>query len=187
MFWPPTIKRGTSDAQVIAKTLPECASFSKTNPGLTGVYSSPDPFAPWADNVFGNRDVYQPAHGKPLTSRIAFSNGLFDPWSAAGVLPRGLDLYEAAKDEASIKDHSVVDPDGISLLIIPDGGHHNDLFFGHKEDTEYVRRVRQQEADLIAHWVRPGATAQRESGASSDAKHGNVVGIVNLAARAMEE
>lgn len=66
-------------------------------------------------------------------SNIVFSNGLYDPWSSAGVL----------------KNIS----DSVVAILIPEGGHHLDLFFSNSEDPESVRFARAFELAQISKWI----------------------------------
>lgn len=67
-------------------------------------------------------------------SNIIFSNGLLDPWSGGGVL--------RSPNER------------ISIVIIPDGAHHLDLRGANKDDPISVQMARQNELEIIKHWIK---------------------------------
>ena len=66
-------------------------------------------------------------------TNVVFSNGLFDPWSSAGVL--------------NVSHPSVV------VVIIPEGAHHIDLFFSNDLDPDSVRAARAAEIAAIRSWL----------------------------------
>jgi lysosomal Pro-X carboxypeptidase len=69
-------------------------------------------------------------------SNIVFSNGLLDPWSAAGV-------REVPKDAR-----------GVVVLPIEEGAHHLDLFFSRPAlDPPSVVRARKVEVDNMRKWI----------------------------------
>ena len=66
-------------------------------------------------------------------TNVVFSNGLLDPWSSAGLLNSS---------------HP-----SISIVIIPEGAHHLDLFFSNSLDPDSVRHARATEIDAIRSWL----------------------------------
>ena len=66
-------------------------------------------------------------------SNIVFSNGLFDPWSSAGV---------KANLSASLP-----------AVIISEGAHHIDTFFSNPEDPADVTAARAFEMAMIRGWI----------------------------------
>lgn len=42
----------------------------------------------------------------------------------------------------------------MQALIIPEGGHHLDLFFSNPEDPPSVTRVRKEQMRNVAQWIR---------------------------------
>ncbi|ELR11692.1 prolylcarboxypeptidase isoform 2 preproprotein [Acanthamoeba castellanii str. Neff] len=68
------------------------------------------------------------------SSNIIFSNGLLDPWHSSGVL------------------HSL--SDSLISIMIPEAGHHLDLWAPSPEDPIYIQRAREQEAVLIDKWLK---------------------------------
>ncbi|KAG2497771.1 hypothetical protein HYH03_004043 [Edaphochlamys debaryana] len=100
------------------------------------------PRADWASTTYGGLDYR-------YASNIAFSNGLYDPWSAYGVL--------------SNVSASVV------ALIIPEGAHHLDLMYSHPADPPSVRAVRAAEMRLVADWIAGHQRSAREGAAVEQA------------------
>lgn len=76
-------------------------------------------------------------------SNIVFSNGLLDPWSSGGVLD-------------SISETLVA-------VIIPEGGHHLDLFFSHPDDPASVKEARNIEEEHIARWIKEARGVAKKS------------------------
>ncbi|KAF0693981.1 hypothetical protein As57867_015053, partial [Aphanomyces stellatus] len=109
MFWPRTLTRETYVAHC------------QTTWGLT-------PYPEWIRATYGSPDALL-----ATTSNIVFSNGGFDPWSAAGV-------------------RSTSNPT-ITIVDIPEGAHHLDLMFSDTRDPISVRVARQVEVDAIRQWV----------------------------------
>lgn len=83
-----------------------------------------EPRADWIATEFG---------GTAGASNIVFSNGLYDPWSAGGVL-------------RNISESAVA-------VIIPEGAHHLDLMFSDPRDPESVKAARRTELSHIRKWV----------------------------------
>jgi pimeloyl-ACP methyl ester carboxylesterase len=69
----------------------------------------------------------------PASSNIIFANGLLDPWHSGGVLQNV--------------------SDSILALIIPEGGHHLDLFFSTPQDPPSVVAVRHEQLANIQRWI----------------------------------
>ena len=66
-------------------------------------------------------------------SKIIFSNGALDPWSAGGVLESPAE--------------------SVHTIMIPSGAHHIDLMFSDEADPADVREARQKEMQIIAGWI----------------------------------
>lgn len=66
-------------------------------------------------------------------SNVVFSNGLLDPWHAAGVV------------------HNISGT--VKAVVMPGAAHHQDLMFSHPEDPPSVEQARQFEFDNIQRWV----------------------------------
>eukprot|EP01051_Picozoa_sp_SAG22_P021095 SAG22_NODE_4522_length_1245_cov_0.845550_2_plen_97_part_01 len=72
----------------------------------------------------------------PQPTRILFSNGLLDPWSAGGVLK------------------NISGNPTIVAVTIADGAHHQDLNGGASAaDTPAMRAARRQEKQVLTGWV----------------------------------
>jgi pimeloyl-ACP methyl ester carboxylesterase len=130
VFWPPSHPRGTqSYADVISDDMYEyCADPS----GSFGYPTKHDPWSKWLDIFYGGLHI-------ETQSNIVFSNGLLDPWSAAGV----------HATEAGV--HYVTD--SIVAVVIEYGGHHTDLMYSHPNDPAGVRAARLVELQQIEKWI----------------------------------
>uniref|UniRef100_A0AC34QB69 Uncharacterized protein n=1 Tax=Panagrolaimus sp. JU765 TaxID=591449 RepID=A0AC34QB69_9BILA len=72
----------------------------------------------------------------PAASNIVFSNGKLDPWSGGGW--RNVTTREGS----------------LVSIILEQGAHHYDLRGCNQDDTEEVKKVRQQEIDEIQRWIK---------------------------------
>jgi len=85
----------------------------------------------WAEVNYGGK--------KPFISgsvgNIVFSNGQLDPWRGGGI--------QGINDTKN----------NIYSIIVPDSGHHIDLFFSNVNDTDAIRNARQFELDQITKWI----------------------------------
>uniref|UniRef100_A0AC35GYF3 Uncharacterized protein n=1 Tax=Panagrolaimus sp. PS1159 TaxID=55785 RepID=A0AC35GYF3_9BILA len=72
----------------------------------------------------------------PSASNIVFSNGKLDPWSGGGW------------KDSNTREGSLVS------IILEQGAHHYDLRGAHKDDTDEVKKVREQEANEIKNWIK---------------------------------
>lgn len=68
------------------------------------------------------------------TTRIVFTNGLLDPWHGGGV------MEDVTRE--------------LPALVIPEGAHHLDLMFAHKDDPRSVVRTRREIKYLVEKWIR---------------------------------
>ena len=118
-----------------------------------------DPFSKFFDDMYGGKRIG--SH-----SNIIFSNGLLDPWSAAGVYSSHYQNFNDDEElclKQGINGKSIEYPcsmvqnitkDGGILGIILDlGGHHLDLMFSSKEDPPCATFARQLEELSIAEWI----------------------------------
>eukprot|EP00667_Euglena_gracilis_P006030 EG_transcript_6073 len=133
LFWPPSVPRGTSLADLLGAPGPNTCAAQYAALGLPGAPSWSDPWSLWDDAYYGGLQISS-------ASNIVFSNGLLDPWSAGGVMQ---DVSETAV-----------------AVAIARGGHHADLFFATPQDPPSVRRARLVEEDNIRQWI---LQAQRAS------------------------
>ena len=77
-YWPPNVAAGATLEDLIGPPGVRGAGCS-AGPGLYGYPPTSDPWSTWLHSYFGGRG------GALATSNVVFSNGLLDPWSAAGV------------------------------------------------------------------------------------------------------
>ena len=88
----------------------------------------------WMETEFGLSDPYFDSKFGEITSRIIFSNGLQDGWSAGGVL----------------KNMS----DSLIAITIPNGAHHSDMRGSSNLDTSDIIDARNQERHILTKWVK---------------------------------
>jgi lysosomal Pro-X carboxypeptidase len=149
--WPPSHPRGTTSySDVLNNRGDDLAETVCSDPhGYFGFPEEPpDSWSTTYDIIYGGLRIQ--SH-----SNIIFSNGLLDPWSAAGV-------YVA--DPTTDADHilDVIVP-GLSLqkindrdlvaLIMDYGGHHTDLMFSSPLDPPSISKAREIEKEYISKWV----------------------------------
>ena len=126
MFWPPSVtSREWNRTEEIENSFSPCTQYAQD--GLFGVPEFTDPFATWEDVYYGGLD------GPQESSNIVFSNGLLDPWTAAGVT----------------KNIS----DSVISVLLDLGGHHLDLFFPTKEDPPCAIEARKIEKMNVMKWI----------------------------------
>lgn len=118
-----------------------------------------DPFSKFFDDVYGGKRIG--SH-----SNIIFSNGLLDPWSAAGVyssrdnkfgVDEDLCVKQGFGDEIIEYPCSMVQnitkSGGILAVILDLGGHHLDLMFSSDEDPPCATIARKIEELTIIEWI----------------------------------
>jgi alpha-L-fucosidase len=87
-------------------------------------------------------------------SRLVFSNGALDGWSAGSV------LRSAAVDDARAITTGAADGDGafdidsIVAIVMPNGAHHVDLRAADPNDTPDVLSAREQELAIFGRWIK---------------------------------
>ena len=86
----------------------------------------------WAEINYGG---WLPVTSGSL-SNIVFSNGELDPWRGGGI------------DNINNTDTNIYS------IIIPECGHHIDLFFSNSNDTNDIRNARQFELNQITQWIK---------------------------------
>ena len=153
-FWPPTHPRGTaSHADVIAAdgTDNDNDAFCADPTGIYGFPQSPsDPWATWMDTVYGGRRIG--SH-----SNIVFSNGLLDPWSAAGVYASRVvggsstlaDVTSSPVPGLHVQNLSR----GMLAVVMEYGGHHTDLMYGSVHDPPSITEARRVEKRAVLEWL----------------------------------
>jgi lysosomal Pro-X carboxypeptidase len=128
MFWPPSVSpRNWNRTEQIEQSFLPCAEQYATM-GLYGVPATSDPFATWESIYYGGLE------GPMQSSNIVFSNGLLDPWTAAGVV------------------HNISDT--VVSVILDLGGHHLDLFFPNANDPPCAVEARKIEKEHVERWIR---------------------------------
>jgi pimeloyl-ACP methyl ester carboxylesterase len=153
VWWPPSHRRGVSTYRDIMTNASDPFCFDSH-----GVYGySQDVRDPWAtsyDIVFGGTNI--DSH-----SNIVFSNGLLDPWSAAGVYAKDQDptppnpwRSESPTDIAGLYVQNITNNDSMIALIMEYGGHHTDLMYSDVNDPPSIREARRIETFHVEKWVR---------------------------------
>ena len=130
MFWPPSVasRLWNRTKQIIDSGNDEMSCYNEyASMGLFGVPKTSDPFATWENVYYGGLD------GPQESSNIVFSNGLLDPWTAAGVT----------------KNVS----DSVISVLLDLGGHHLDLFFSTKDDPPCAINARKIEKMNVMKWI----------------------------------
>ena len=141
IFWPPNQKKGYTIESVVgprgAKTVGCFAGYDAS--GLFGAPLQRDAWGSWIT------DYYHSGNESSFTN-IIWSNGALDPWSGAGVYPKGGSAMGPMVQNLTADGSSVA-------LIIDLGGHHLDLFFGTPNDPPSAVAVRAIEEKMIDQWV----------------------------------
>ncbi|KAH8060319.1 dipeptidyl-peptidase [Aureococcus anophagefferens] len=143
-YWPPNVAAGATLEDLIGPPGVRGAGCS-AGPGLYGYQPTSDPWSTWLHSYFGGKG------GALATSNVVFSNGLLDPWSAAGVYA----------DDAPLRPGPYVGPlarnvsaaDDVTALIIPLGAHHLDLMFMDDDDPPCARFAREFEVAAVRRWT----------------------------------
>ena len=127
MFWPPSVyPRDWNRTQIIIESSSPC-SEEYARQGLYGVPKTADPFSIWENVYYGGLD------GPKGSSNIVFSNGMLDPWTAAGVT-----------NNVS---------DSVVSVLLKYGGHHLDLFFPSENDPQCAIDARKLEKEHVVKWI----------------------------------
>mmetsp|Transcript_22522 Transcript_22522/g.32664 ORF Transcript_22522/g.32664 Transcript_22522/m.32664 type:complete len:194 (-) Transcript_22522:194-775(-) len=155
-FWPPTHSRGTKTYNDIVSARSQDEQYQEVNEECADRnkvfgYPSPKSYDPWSrrlDDYYGGLRI-------DSQSNIVFSNGLLDPWSAAGVYAYGMDPTTPSSGETYYGPMvQNVTKDGSAIALILDlGGHHLDLMYSTEEDPECVREARRIQEENIAKWI----------------------------------
>jgi len=116
---------------------------------------APDPL--YASRAWGGKRISWPPSA--LTNAV-FSNGLLDPWHGGGVLEQlGFD-------------------DSVAVVLIPEGGHHVDLFFENEADPPSVKEAREVERRAMRRWVEEVRARKEGAGAGrNDDERGTVASV----------
>jgi lysosomal Pro-X carboxypeptidase len=156
MLWPPSHPRGTKTHEDIIESVGNETVLPCDDPGGSFGYpqATADPWCTWYDVVFGG--VHIKSH-----SNIVFSNGLLDPWSAAGVYASGMDPIPPKNSDLPMKQktvpglhvHNISDDGSMISIIMAYGGHHTDLMYSSAKDPPCIREGRRLEKKMIERWV----------------------------------
>lgn len=142
IYWPPSVSKEVlanstyNDLVRAARAEASCSAFHEQ--GLYGVTSEAkllDPLGLWPLAQYMGRDISR------YGSNIIFSNGRYDPWSAAGVLESN-------------------EPRGIEAVFFEHGAHHTDFMFSNPDDPLSLRQGRAREISIIKSWLREGKPRQ---------------------------
>jgi pimeloyl-ACP methyl ester carboxylesterase len=163
MFWPPSHPRGTKGhADIVAYNEANNQTIDDSCKDPHGSFGFPnasgDPWSTWLDTVYGGTRIE--SH-----SNIVFSNGLLDPWSAAGVYivnPTAPDFQSSSSSpEIGLYIQNITKTGGMIALIMEYGGHHTDLMYDDPADPPSIRYARQVEKDYIELWIQEWNSAQK--------------------------
>ena len=166
-YWPPSHpKDGQSYEDSISnRTLVE-EIYAAQCADPRGIYGYPsssdaDPLSTFMDNTYGGVRIGS-------SSNIVFSNGLLDPWSAAGVFTKN--AHDSQFQSSSQEDQSFCQLDDVSYqcsmvenitadgsiiaLFLDLGGHHLDLMFSSDDDPPCAPMARSIEEVHIMKWIK---------------------------------
>ena len=151
-LWPPSHPRGTSThADVIDPLSNATDPFCADPEGIYGFpQDPPDPWSTWMDTIYGGTRI--DSH-----SNIVFSNGLLDPWSAAGVYDSAMDptgnFQSNTAGVPGLYVQNISGSDSMIALIMEYGGHHTDLMYSNPADPPCISEARKIEKRYIARWI----------------------------------
>jgi len=161
-FWPPShSKKQHSYSDTVTNRSQVEEDYMSLCSDPTGVFGYPDKSRvdPWAknlDDMYGGTRI-------GTSSNIIFSNGLLDPWSAAGVYQSQPSQDEAYCKMKGISDdiiqypcnmlHNITSGGGIVALILDLGAHHLDLMYSDKDDPPCAQNARKIEESFISKWI----------------------------------
>ena len=145
-FWPPSVPRNV-------KTYPDFVEFfgedlkdpvCEDPDGSFGFPAQPDPWSNWLDFQYASYRVLE------SSSNILFSNGLLDPWSAAGVVLNTTTTTYRIQPGLTWQKHK----NGLASLLLEYGGHHVDLMFSDDQyDPPSFRAAREIERFYVSSWI----------------------------------
>jgi len=183
VYWPPSVVDSGWQAlpydEQLTRALgpygeqgPGCAS----RPGVFGYPARSDPWSAWMDASFGGLGITSGA------SNIIFSNGLLDPWSAAGVYPGAGPPPPGPYDGPVVLNLTA---DGALQAVVLDlGAHHLDLMFMDDNDPPCAAEARDAERAAIEKWA---AQFRAAHGAGAKSRAGRAAGRRAAAPRAGRE
>jgi Serine carboxypeptidase S28 len=154
VLWPPSVPRNVG-------TYAQLVDFWSRNDEMDGPcpdpnkifgypQDNPDPWSTRYDTIYGGRHI-------AAASNIVFSNGLLDPWSAAGVYsanPFTLDnISQYYHDDVPGLIVQNISHTDLVAVIMELGGHHTDLMYSNKADPPCIRQARLIEREAIDRWI----------------------------------
>jgi len=163
-FWPPSHGRHDQNYFDTVSNRTEVEElFDSLCSDPNGIFGYPDktsvdPYSTFLDELYGGLRI-------GYHSNIIFSNGLLDPWSAAGVYGKtnAAEPKEGEKCMLEIDKESfyydcdmlqnVTNNGSVLALILDLGAHHLDLMFSNKEDPKCARDARKIEEHYILKWI----------------------------------
>jgi Serine carboxypeptidase S28 len=140
-LWPPTHPRGTKSYRDMAD------HYGWICDDPNGYFGYPqtatDPWSTAYETYYGNTRL------NAISSNIIYSNGLLDPWSAAGV-------YNPTASTRIMDGLTVQTINNASTyaIIMDYGGHHTDLMYSDdRADPPSIRMARQWQEGIIREWI----------------------------------
>lgn len=155
MFWPPSHPKGTTTYQdVVEYKLKNNLTNDEACDDPLDVFGffnkKVDPWSIWLDTMFGGNRI-------DSRSNILFSNGLLDPWSAAGVYeidPFPLSFRDSSHSRVPGLFEQNISGRDVVALIMQLGGHHTDLMYDDDEDPESIKVAREVEKSYAINWIK---------------------------------
>ena len=148
-FWPPTYARGTTIQDLIATIYSQRQDNCKNSPI--------DPTSKWLNDYYGGlRSIGRSSSTTTTTTNIIFTNGLFDPWSAAGVYTQNPYRRSTTKrtQDLNVVVQNITKDASVLSILLPLGAHHLDLMFPTDNDPKCVVQARTIQKDYIAQWIK---------------------------------
>ena len=155
VFWPPAVPQSVKTYADYVDHMGDniLDPFCDDPNGWFGYPSHSDPFSNFLDLTYGSYSVLE------TSSNILFSNGLLDPWSAAGVIVNEFRNDSAVSGSSTM--HKVVPglwlqkhKHGMASLLLEHGGHHVDLMFRNAQyDPPAFAAARTIERLYVASWI----------------------------------
>ena len=144
-YWPPNVPKGATLEDLIGPEGATDAGCAPAGRGLFGYPPTSDPWALWLETYFGGK------RGPADASNILFSNGLLDPWSAAGVYANDAPTKPGPYAGPLVQNISAAND--VTALVIPLGAHHLDLMFMDDADPPCATFAREVEVAAVRRWI----------------------------------
>jgi hypothetical protein len=180
-YWPPSHPKNQTRYQDTISDRTEVENiYQMMCSDPDGIYGYPDkskadPYSIFMDNLFGGLRV---GHLK----NMIFSNGLLDPWSAAGVYSLSSTKKKQTKEDnvssCSIKDResnttieydcsmvqNITKDGSVVGLLLDYGAHHLDLMYSSDQDPTCAKVARLLEEEHISKWINEWNEGQQYHG-----------------------